>query len=67
MSAQATAGAGGYGMLPCPMKWSVNWKGPSKQMISTTPLARRGKPSRVGRSHWGGARGRRKKREPGRG
>jgi hypothetical protein len=36
-------------------------------MTSIIPPATRAKPSRAGRSRWGAARGRRKKREPGRG
>ena len=57
ISAPVIGGAGGCAMLLCPMKWSVNWQGPSKRMISTTPLARRGKPSRVGRRRWDVERG----------
>jgi hypothetical protein len=57
ISAPVIGGAGGCAMRLCPMRWSVNWQGPSKRMTSTTPRARRGKPSRVGRRRWGVERG----------
>ena len=68
MSARAIAGAGGCAMPPCPMRWSGSWKGRSKPMTSITPPATRDKPRQGGKKSLGRTpRGRRKKREPGRG
>src|SRR5206468_7690064 len=54
------------GMPRCLMRCSASWRGRSKRMSSITPLGRRAKHG--GKKHLGRrARGRRKKREPGRG
>ncbi len=68
MSVPAIGGAGGCAMRPCPMRCTANWKARWKRMTSITPPVTRDKPSRAARSRLGHrARGRRKKREPGRG
>ena len=56
ISGRAIAGVGGYAMRPCPMRCTANWQARSKRMTSTTPQARRDKPSRAGRSRWGADR-----------
>ena len=56
MSAPAIAGAGGYAMLACPMKWTVNWQAPLKPMNSITLRARRDKRTWEKRSPWDAAR-----------
>ena len=68
MAGRAIAGAGGCAIRPSPMKPIANWQAQWKRMTSITPLATRGKPNKAGKKPLGRrARGRRKKREPGRG
>src|SRR5262247_2517279 len=54
-------------MRPCPTRCSVKWRARSKRMTSLTRLARRDKSNAEGKNTWDVARGRGKKREPGRG
>ena len=68
ISGPAIAGAGGCAMPPCPMRCTANWRARWKRMTSITPPATRGKRKQGGKKSLGRrARGRRKKREPGRG
>ena len=68
IAARAIAGAGGCAMRPSPMRSIASWRAPWKRMTSITPLARRAKRKQGGKKALGRrARGRRKKREPGRG
>ena len=66
MSARAIAGAGGCAMPLCPMRCIASWKALLKPMTSTR-RATRDKPSTEEKAPGARARGRRKKREPGRG
>jgi hypothetical protein len=66
MSAPAIGGVGGSGMPPSPMRSAARWTGRSKPMSSTilrATRAKQGGTKSLGRT----PRGRRKKREPGRG
>jgi hypothetical protein len=56
MAGRAIAGAGGYAIPPCLRRPIASWRALSKPMTSTIPLARRAKPSTVGKRRWGTGR-----------